>query len=383
MQSKASISSNVSRHSKHRLQKNFQPQPVVQNGRRKQPKQQKQSAVSLFGLFATIAVIAAVVMLLVSQHHLMHQVETRRVSAGLQNTDYQHHHHHRHQVPPRAIPSKTTPQFLSSEETKEGIAVQRPNSIRQRNEEQEVGHDWKGIAAPNKHKVEKETKRNAPLEVEKKTTKVPKQEQSTSAPEIAQNFSATNDDRNSNNNTDNNNSNQIIGTKNNTTNTTARNRIRKDMISTSRVNTTGDLSKTIAYVISVIKCEDRQTNIQGLIDAALVLRHSVHMTSSRNPESGSKYDYHMIALVRKDTMKCANVLHRLGFDDVIIVKEPIAQKDIRGQDLRKYIHKELCCGHCEYDEKWTRVFDRYSNHLMGGCFSLRTSRNYPRSFCLS
>ena len=50
----------------------------------------------------------------------------------------------------------------------------------------------------------------------------------------------------------------------------------------------------VAYAISLIKCGDHQNvNAAGLIDAALVLRHSVHKISRRNPASGSKYDYKM------------------------------------------------------------------------------------------
>ena len=316
MQRRATITSNVSQHSEHRLQQQDQPTTVVRGGRRKQ---QQPQGVSWFGLVVIVGVILAVVMLLASQHHLMRQVETERAGTGLQNAVHR-------QVPPKPTPSKITPQFLPSRETEEGSVVQRANSIRQRNEKQEVGLEKQGVAAPNENKIEKETKRNTPLDVAKTATKVQNQEQS--AP--------------------------VSTTTTTTTTTTTENlsnSIGMDMNSTTSTNTTEDLSRTIAYAISLIKCHDKQTNTRGLIDAALVLRHSVHMTSSRNPESGSKYDYHMIALIRNHTRRCANVLYTLGFDDVIVVEDPIVREDIRGQDLRENIQKEWCCGHCEYDEK--------------------------------
>ena len=39
---------------------------------------------------------------------------------------------------------------------------------------------------------------------------------------------------------------------------------------------------TVAYAISLIKCNDHQTNDAGLVDAALVLRHSIHTLSIRS-----------------------------------------------------------------------------------------------------
>eukprot|EP00587_Corethron_hystrix_P004109 CAMPEP_0113331038 /NCGR_PEP_ID=MMETSP0010_2-20120614/22203_1 /TAXON_ID=216773 ORGANISM="Corethron hystrix, Strain 308" /NCGR_SAMPLE_ID=MMETSP0010_2 /ASSEMBLY_ACC=CAM_ASM_000155 /LENGTH=432 /DNA_ID=CAMNT_0000194133 /DNA_START=159 /DNA_END=1459 /DNA_ORIENTATION=+ /assembly_acc=CAM_ASM_000155 len=40
---------------------------------------------------------------------------------------------------------------------------------------------------------------------------------------------------------------------------------------------------TVAYAVSFIKCGDFQTNAAGLIDASLIIRHSIHKMSSRNP----------------------------------------------------------------------------------------------------
>lgn len=68
----------------------------------------------------------------------------------------------------------------------------------------------------------------------------------------------------------------------------------------------------IAYAISLVKCGDHQSSTAGLIDAALVLQHSVHMQSIRNPASGSKYDYQMYAFVHVDAVECSHVLKTVG-----------------------------------------------------------------------
>lgn len=104
-----------------------------------------------------------------------------------------------------------------------------------------------------------------------------------------------------------------------------------------------DLSNTIAYAISLVKCGDHQTNAAGLIDAALVLRHSIHLVSSRNTEK-SKYDYHMWAIVHRQAVECSHLLEKVGFK-LMIVDAPVQPSEIKGDFLRKKIHKEWCCGH--------------------------------------
>lgn len=104
---------------------------------------------------------------------------------------------------------------------------------------------------------------------------------------------------------------------------------------------------TIGYAISLIKCGDHQTTSAGLIDAAIVLRHSVHMTSIRNPASGSKYDYKMYAIVHEQAEKCSSVLKNVGFE-VIVKDQPVKVDYIRGDFLRKNIYREWCCGAAEF-----------------------------------
>lgn len=105
---------------------------------------------------------------------------------------------------------------------------------------------------------------------------------------------------------------------------------------------------TVAYAISLIKCGDKQSNDAGLVDAALVMRHSIHKTSIRNPSSGSQYDYRMYALVHKQAEPCSSVLKRAGFHVVIIPESPVQPNEIRGEYLRNNIETEWCCGSAEF-----------------------------------
>jgi hypothetical protein len=97
----------------------------------------------------------------------------------------------------------------------------------------------------------------------------------------------------------------------------------------------------IAYAISLIKCGDFQSSTAGLQDAALVLKHSIHQTSVRNPHSGSHYDYKAYAIVHRQAEKCAQELADAGYE-LVIRDPPVDKSMIRGDYLRKKIHKEWC-----------------------------------------
>ena len=103
---------------------------------------------------------------------------------------------------------------------------------------------------------------------------------------------------------------------------------------------------TVAYAISFIHCN--VNDFMGLIDASLVLRHSIHKISSRNPASGSKYDYKMYAFVhRTQAITCVDNIEKLGFE-VIVVDPPFEIENISNDFVRKKIHKTFCCGHHEF-----------------------------------
>lgn len=102
---------------------------------------------------------------------------------------------------------------------------------------------------------------------------------------------------------------------------------------------------TIAYAISLIKCGDKQSSSAGLVDAALVMRHSIHLQSYRN--SRSRYDYNMYAIVHRQALECSHVLKDAGFT-VVVYDPPLQPSDIKGAYLAQNIHKEWCCGHDEF-----------------------------------
>jgi len=103
----------------------------------------------------------------------------------------------------------------------------------------------------------------------------------------------------------------------------------------------------VAYAVSFIKCGDYQSSAAGLVDASLILRHSIHKISSRNPSSGSKYDYKMYAIVHRQAEECSAKLKDVGFE-IVIVDPPIQPSEIKGAYLKKTIHREWCCGHDEF-----------------------------------
>jgi hypothetical protein len=104
----------------------------------------------------------------------------------------------------------------------------------------------------------------------------------------------------------------------------------------------------VAYAVSFIKCGDFRTQSADLTDASLILRHSIHQISIRNPLSKSRYDYKMYALVHRQAVDCFTELNeRTGFE-VIVVDSPVRTDEIRGDTLRKNIHRELCCGADEF-----------------------------------
>ena len=105
---------------------------------------------------------------------------------------------------------------------------------------------------------------------------------------------------------------------------------------------------TVAYAWTLAKCSDFQSSTEGMIDAALILKHSVHQVSSRVGKS--QYDYHMYVLVHKDAASCTQILEDAGYT-VKVLPQPVEKEQIRSAFLRKTVDREvrmllLCCA-CE------------------------------------
>ena len=107
----------------------------------------------------------------------------------------------------------------------------------------------------------------------------------------------------------------------------------------------------VAYAVSLIECTDHHksghASVAGLQDASIVLRHSIHQNSVQNPQSGSRYDYEMYAIVHEQAKACAPVLEDAGFK-ILIRDPPILASEIHGDFLRNNIQKEYCCGAHEF-----------------------------------
>lgn len=125
----------------------------------------------------------------------------------------------------------------------------------------------------------------------------------------------------------------------------------------------GDEPIVIAHAISLIKCS-KGPSVTGFLDAAAVLRHSIHKnsvhyvppvprggnsTSSSRPSATppSRYSYQMYGIVHPTCGRHAAVLERLGYK-IMIRDHPVKKDDIRGEWLRNHVEGENCCGSAEF-----------------------------------
>ena len=83
------------------------------------------------------------------------------------------------------------------------------------------------------------------------------------------------------------------------------------------------------------------------------MRHTIHTTSIRNPSSGSKYDYKLYAIVHSRLAShCSQPLTALGYE-VLLRDAPVEISEIRGEYLRKNVHKEWCWGADKFVKLYT------------------------------
>ena len=104
--------------------------------------------------------------------------------------------------------------------------------------------------------------------------------------------------------------------------------------------------KPVAYVLSLIKCGDHQSNVGGLVDAAAIFAYSVHRHSVRHPSSLSKYDFQLYAIVHSDAESCSGALQNLGFE--LLVRNSPVQLSEMHETLRQPASTEWCCGEKEF-----------------------------------
>jgi hypothetical protein len=92
--------------------------------------------------------------------------------------------------------------------------------------------------------------------------------------------------------------------------------------------------------------------VNGFLDAAAVLRQSIHRNSVHSRSTGkgtpsSRYSYKMYAIVHTSCEAHAHVLRRLGYE-ILVRDHPVKKEDIRGEYLRNHIEGENCCGSAEF-----------------------------------
>ena len=108
----------------------------------------------------------------------------------------------------------------------------------------------------------------------------------------------------------------------------------------------------IAHVVSLIKCA-KEAAVTGFLDAAAVLRHSVHKTSihTLDPVTNlpvSQYSYQMYAIVHAEgCAPHAPLLEGLGYK-TLVRHDPVNLTDIVNEDYKRMVVNENCCGEKEF-----------------------------------
>jgi hypothetical protein len=100
----------------------------------------------------------------------------------------------------------------------------------------------------------------------------------------------------------------------------------------------------VAHVVSLIKCS-KQERVTGFLDAAAVLRHSLHKNSVHS--GNSKYSYKMYAIVHSDCKEHVHSLDRLGYT-ALVKPSPVKVEDIAEGYLKGHVEMENCCGSAEF-----------------------------------
>jgi hypothetical protein len=105
----------------------------------------------------------------------------------------------------------------------------------------------------------------------------------------------------------------------------------------------------IAYAVSITACK----NPRDLTEGAAVLKHSIHLSSIRNPNSTSKYDYRLIAFVHPNATLCESAFESLGYQ-VQILDTPVDVTQIKNNSaMVGRVMKSGCCGEKEFLKLYT------------------------------
>lgn len=100
----------------------------------------------------------------------------------------------------------------------------------------------------------------------------------------------------------------------------------------------------VAHVVSLIKCS-KQSSVTGFLDAAAVLRHSIHKNSVH--AGTSKYSYKMYAIVHEECAEHARALDILGYTS-LVKPSPVKLEEITPGFYKSHVEGENCCGSAEF-----------------------------------
>ena len=125
---------------------------------------------------------------------------------------------------------------------------------------------------------------------------------------------------------------------------------------------------TIAYLTSITACP--AGNRQNFIDAAAVLKHSIHRVSIRNnhhhnndddaKQTTSAYDYAMYAIMHTEAADCAEAFRQIGYT-VLLRDSPVSLSEIRNE---KYVQRLVnpkagCCQEKEFLKLYSYTMHEY------------------------
>ena len=148
---------------------------------------------------------------------------------------------------------------------------------------------------------------------------------------------------------------------------------------------------TIGYFVSVTACGDSSP----LVDAAAVLKHSIHLASIHG-NLGGRYGYKMHAIYHPDAAPCILPLATLGYE-LVLRDTAVKVEEIQGDWMRERIRENGCCGekeiikleaytftefplvvHLDLDVIILKPFDDLSDAMIGDVDSLsKVARMWP------
>lgn len=129
----------------------------------------------------------------------------------------------------------------------------------------------------------------------------------------------------------------------------------------SDANPSDDVAVVVAHVVSLIKCS-KDASVTGFLDAAAVLRHSIHMNSVHTLSSGSKYSYKMYAIVHESCRPHAGALDRLGYTS-LVRPSPVLLDEIQPGWYRDHVEAENCCGSAEFVKLYAYTLTEHPLHV--------------------